>query len=308
MPETDRERRHVRSGIAYATASFVWWGVSPVYWKAMPGVPPFELLANRIVWSLLLLVLLLAVRRRGEEVRLLLGNRRALLTLVVTTALIATNWFTYIWAMGAGRVLEASLGYYINPLFNVLLGIVFLGERLRRAQGWAVALAAVGVAVLTVQNGRVPWVALALAATFGFYGLLRKTVQAGPAVGLAVETALLAPWMFAWLWHHASQGEAVFPDAGLGLQVLVATSGLITVAPLVWFTTGARRLPLSTLGLLQYISPTGQFLLAVLVYGETFSTAHLAAFASIWCGLAIFTWDLRRSLRSPAPRTATRGP
>ena len=199
------ESRRLRGGVAYAAAAFAWWGVSPIYWKAMPGVPAFELLANRIVWSFLLLVVVLAAGRRGEEVRALLGNRRALLTLVATTALIAANWFTYIWAMGAGRVLESSLGYFVNPLVNVLLGIVFLGERLRRAQGWAVALAAAGVAVLTWHNGRVPWVALALAATFGLYGLLRKTVQAGPEVGLAMETALLTPWMLAWLLYHGAQ-------------------------------------------------------------------------------------------------------
>jgi chloramphenicol-sensitive protein RarD len=165
------------------------------------------------------------------------------------------------------------------------------------------------VAVLTWHNGRVPWVALALASTFGLYGLLRKTVQAGPEVGLAMETALLTPWMLAWLLYHGAQGGAVFPDAGLGLQVLVAVSGVITVAPLVWFTHGARRLPLSTVGLLQYISPTGQFLLAVLVYGERFSAVHLAAFLCIWCALAIFTWDLRRALaRRPIIRPRRNDP
>lgn len=302
-PQDDPDRRF-RTGIAYATAAFLWWGVSPVYWKAVGSVPPMELLGHRVVWSCLLLAGLLVLRRRGGELLAVLRRPRTVGTLLVTTGLIFVNWLVFIWAMGAERVTEASLGYYINPLVNVLLGVLFLGERLRRAQGVAVALAVVGVGMMTWEVGRVPWVALVLAGSFGLYGLLRKTVDAGPEVGLAVETTLLAPLLGGWLLLQGARGEAAFPAAPVGVQVLVVVAGLITVAPLVWFTHGARRLPLATLGLLQYLAPTGQFLLAILVYREPFTPLRLAAFGVIWVGLAVFTWELRvrmkRARRPPA--------
>jgi chloramphenicol-sensitive protein RarD len=295
-------RGATRRGMVWATAAFLWWGLSPVYWKALAGVAAEQLLAHRVLWSLALLVVLLTLRRSWRAVGAAVTRPRTLGTLLLTTGLIAVNWYTYIWAMAADRVLEASLGYYVNPLVNVLLGVVFLRERLRRAQTVAVALAAVGVAALTAEVGRVPWVSLLLALTFGFYGLLRKTVAAGPLVGLAVETALLAPVALVWLARlHAAGGGAL--GAGPGrVDLLIVASGVITVAPLVWFTRGARLLPLSTLGLLQYLAPTLQFLLAVAVYREPFSALHLAAFALIWAGLALFTWDLRRRLGRPVPR------
>lgn len=295
-PPDDAARRTLRTGVLYALAAFTWWGLSPLYWKAVGAVPAVELIAYRVVSSLVLLAVLLAATGRGPELAAVLRSPRVLATLAATTALIAVNWLTFIWAMGAELVLESSLGYYVNPLVNVVLGMVFLGERLRRAQGVAVALAAVGVALLTWEVGRLPWVALVLALTFGFYGLLRKTVAAGPEVGLAVETALLTPFMVAWLVWLGAAGGAVFPTVGWGIQALVLAASLITVAPLVWFTHGARRLPLATIGLLQYLAPTGQFLLAVFVFGERFGTLHLVAFAFTWCGLAVFTWDLKRRL------------
>jgi chloramphenicol-sensitive protein RarD len=295
-PLTPAEAATFRTGILYALAAFGWWGLSPLYWKAVGAVPAVELVAWRVTASLVLLAALLAVGRRGAELARVLRSPRALGMLAVTTLLIVTNWLTFIWAMGAERVLETSLGYYVNPLVNVLLGILFLGERLRRAQGVAVVLAAAGVAILTWEVGRLPWVALVLALSFGFYALLRKTVDAGPEVGLAIETALLAPFMLGWLVWLGHSGTAVFPTVGWGVKALVLAAGLITVAPLVWFTHGARRLPLATVGLLQYLAPTGQFLLAVFVFGEHFDAYHLVAFTLIWCGLAVFTWDLRRRM------------
>lgn len=301
-----------RRGVAFAGAAFLFWGLSPIYWKALGAVPAGEVLAHRIVWSSVLLAAMLLARRRGRELLAAVRRPRTLATLVVTTALIAVNWYVYIWAMAAERVLEASLGYFVNPLVNVLLGVVFLRERLSRPQAAAVALAAVGVAVLTVEVGRVPWVALLLAGTFGVYGLLRKTVDAGPQVGLAVETALLTPLTLVWLARlHAGGGGAFGGGAfgggafggGLATDLLLVGAGAVTVVPLVWFTQGARLLPLSALGLIQYLAPTIQFLLAVLVYREPFGATHLVAFAVIWAGLAVFTWDLRRRLRrEAAPR------
>lgn len=292
-----------RRGVAFAGAAFLFWGLSPIYWKALGAVPASEVLAHRVVWSMVLLVAMLVARRRGRELLAAVRRRRTLATLVVTTALIAVNWYVYIWAMAAERVLEASLGYFINPLVNVLLGVVFLRERLSRPQAAAVALAAVGVAVLTVEVGRVPWVALILAASFGVYGLLRKTVDAGPQVGLAIETALLTPLALLWLGRlHGAGGGAFGGGGGLATDLLLVGAGAVTVVPLVWFTQGARLLPLSALGLIQYLAPSIQFLLAVLVYREPFTAIHLAAFAVIWAGLAVFTWDLRRRVRRGAGR------
>lgn len=301
-PTTDG--RALRTGVAYATAAYLWWGLSPIYWKAVAEVPALELLGQRVISSFVVLALLLIVGRRLGELAAVLRDRRAFLTLVVTAALIALNWFVFLWAMAAERVLQVSLGYYVTPLINVLLGVVFLGEHLRRAQGIAVALAAVGVVVLTVEVGTLPWVSLVLAVSFGVYGLLRKTVAAGPEVGLAIETALILPWVLGmFLWRGPlTGGEAVpgFLAADPRVRTLVALSGIVTVTALIWFTHGARRLPLSTLGILQYLAPTGQFLLALLVYGETFRPLHFAAFAFIWLGLGVFTLDLRRRLRAAA--------
>lgn len=283
-----------RRGVAFAGAAFLFWGLSPIYWKALGAATPLEISAHRVVWSFVLLAVLLAARRRGGELAAAVRRPRTLATLLLTTVLIAVNWYVYIWAMAAERVLEASLGYFVNPLVNVLLGVVFLSERLTRPQAVAVALAGVGVAVMTAEVGRVPWVALALAGTFGFYGLLRKTVDAGPQVGLAIETAILTPLTLLWLWRLHAGGGGAFARGDLGLDLLLAGAGAVTVLPLVWFTAGARLLPLSALGLMQYIAPTIQFLLAVLVYGEPFTTPHLVAFTIIWIGLGVFTWDLRR--------------
>jgi chloramphenicol-sensitive protein RarD len=291
-----------RRGVAFAGAAFLFWGLSPIYWKALGAVPASEVLAHRIVWSMVLLVAMLVARRRGRELLAAVRRPRTLGTLVVTTALIAVNWYVYIWAMAAERVLEASLGYFINPLVNVLLGVVFLRERLSRPQAAAVALAGIGVAVLTLEVGRVPWVALILAGSFGVYGLLRKTVDAGPQVGLAVETALLTPLTLLWLGRLHAGGGGAFAGGGLATDLLLVGAGAVTVVPLVWFTQGARLLPLSALGLIQYLAPSIQFLLAVLVYREPFTATHLAAFAVIWAGLAVFTWDLRRRVQRQARR------
>lgn len=303
-----------RRGVVFAGAAFLFWGLSPIYWKALGAATPLEISAHRVVWSFALLAVLLAARRRGGEAAAAVRRPRTLATLVLTTALIAVNWTTYVWAMAAERVLEASLGYFVNPLVNVLLGVLFLRERLSRPQVVAVALAGAGVAVMTAEVGRVPWVALALAGTFGFYGLLRKTVDAGPQVGLAIETAILTPLTLLWLGRLHAAGGGAFARGDLGLDLLLAGAGAITVLPLVWFTAGARLLPLSALGLMQYIAPTMQFLLAVLVYGEPFTTSHFVAFTIIWTGLAVFTWDLRRRVggdgrrpRAPLVPPAPRG-
>jgi len=299
-PSPPSDRRTFRVGLAYATAAYLWWGMSPLYWRLIEEVPPAEMMGHRVLGCVAVLALLLAGTGRLGELRRVVRDRRAFSTLVASTVLIATNWYTFLWAIAEDRVLQVSLGYYVTPLLNVLLGVVFLGERLRRAQGVAVALASVGVVILTVEAGTLPWVSVLIAVSFGGYGLLRKTVAAGPEVGLAVETTLMLPVVVGWfLWRGPLTGGVAAPAfaaADPGIQWLVALSGPVTLVSLIWFTHGARRLPLSTLGLLQYLAPTGQFLIAVFLFGESFATLHLAAFAFIWAGLAVFTYDLRRHL------------
>jgi len=286
-----------RSGFLSALGAYIFWGLTPIYWKAVEAVPATQLLAHRIIWSAVLLVLLAAVQRRGRELARVVTSARVVLTLVATTALIALNWLTFIWAMTTDRILDASLGYFINPLVTVLLAMLFLGERLTRGRWISMALAGVGVTILALRVGTLPWIALVLAVSFGLYGLLRKTVHAEPEVGLLVETVLLSPWMLLILERAHAAGTDSFGHEGLGADLLLMASGVITTLPLLLFTHGARRLPLATVGFLQYLAPSIQFVLAVAVYGETFTLDHLTAFLFIWAALALFTWDARRQWR-----------
>jgi chloramphenicol-sensitive protein RarD len=284
---TDPDER--ARGLGLALAAYLCWGLLPLYFKAMPGVPALEILAHRIVWSALLLAGLLA--RRGNLAAFRAPfSRDKLPLLAITTMLVSTNWLVYIWAVQVGRVLEASLGYFVNPLVNVLLGVAFLGERLSRRQQMAVALAGIGVAVLIVRAGTVPWVGLVLAGTFGLYGLLRKRAAIEAVGGLFGETMLLAPAALAYLAFRAHAGTGAFGSAPR-VTLLLLAAGAITALPLVWFTLGVHRLRLSTMGLIQYVTPTGQFLLAVLAYREPFGAAHATAFAFIWASLALYSWE-----------------
>jgi chloramphenicol-sensitive protein RarD len=268
----------------------------PIYFKAVGHVPPLEVLAHRIIWSVVLLVVWLAVRGRLRAAPAVLKSRRTMLTLSVTTALIGTSWYTFIYAVSADQVLQASLGYYINPLVNVLLGFVFLRERLTRAQTLSVLLAAGAVLYLTVSYGAIPWLALLMAFLFGFYGLLRKTARVDSLVGLTVETTLLLPLALGFLLVQMHAGRAAFGAVSAETNVLLLLAGVITALPLLWFTLAARRLRYSTVGLLQYVAPTGHFVLAVALYGEPFTRAHAVAFVGIWAALAIYSVDaLRRS-------------
>ncbi len=286
----------LRVGVACATSGFLIWGLSPMYWKLLQHVSAFELLAHRVLWSMVLLVLWNSVARRWSIIIATLRVRKNVLALIGSTVCIANNWFLFIWAVTTDRVLSASLGYYINPLLTVLLGFVFLRERLSRPQSIAVGLATFGVLALTIQIGSLPWISLALALTFGFYGLLRKTMNVDSVTGLTVETIILAPIALAFLIHREHAGVGAFGEA-LGTDLLLIIAGAVTIVPLLLFTLGARRLPLSTLGLLQYIAPSGQFLLAVALYGEPFTLGHAIAFPCIWAALALYTFDLQSRLR-----------
>ena len=297
-PAASTELAHQRAGLLYGLAAYLAWGLLPLYFRALHGVPPLEILSHRITWSVLLLAGLVTWLRRWPEVARPLSTWRGRLTLLATTSLISVNWGVYIWAVHAGRVLEASLGYFINPLVNVLLGVLFLGEALTRRQRVAVGLAGAGVAVLVASSaGPFPWVALVLACSFGLYGLLRKRERIDAVGGLFSETALLAPLAVAFLVWVQLDGTGHLGTVPRTTALLVL-AGLVTALPLIWFAIGVQRLRLSTVGLLQYIAPTMQFSIAVFVFGEPFTASHGVAFACIWSSLALYTWDALARLRA----------
>jgi chloramphenicol-sensitive protein RarD len=288
----------MRIGILYALLAYIIWGVLPLYIKALHGIAPVEILLHRMVWSLVFLGLILAVRRHWGWLRQASTNPRLLLGFVASATLLSGNWFLYIWAVSTDRVVDASLGYFINPLFSVLLGVVFLHERLRPGQWLSIAVAAAGVAWLTFAAGQLPWIALALAATFGGYGLMRKTAALGTLEGLSLETLLLFPFAagaLAWMTHA---GRADFTHASLGTQWLITMAGPVTAVPLLFFAAAARRIPLSLLGLLQYTGPTLQLLLGVWLWHEPFPAEKQIGYAMIWVSLAMYAvegiWTGRR--------------
>ena len=287
-------------GLAYALLAYTAWGVFPIYFKALVGVPALEVLAHRILWSLLLLAVVAPlVGRFATTLHALSREKR--LTVLASATLLAANWLTYIWAVQAGRVLEASVGYFVNPLVSVLLGVLVLRERLRRTQVLAIALAGLGVVALVIRLRALPWLPLTLALTFGLYGLLRKQAGVDAVGGLLAETILLAAPALALVFLRARAGVAAF-GRDLPTSLLLVAAGPVTTVPLVWFALGVQRLRLSTVGILQYVTPTLQFLLAVALYHEPFGSAHAVAFGFIWSALALYTWDALRTLRNSTPR------
>ena len=296
VPEAARERR---TGLIFGLSAYLLWGVLPLYFKAVAHVSPGEILAHRIIWSLVFLAVLVALWRRWASVRAALASRKVFITLVASALLIAVNWLVYIMAVVSGHVLEGSLGYYLNPLVNILLGVALLGERLSKAQIFATGLAAAGVAVLAVGAASGLWISLTLAASFALYGYLRKIVAVDALEGLSIETAMLAPIALAWILYVDSTGRGGLGSWNWTTIILLVAGGAITAIPLLLFTGAARRLPLSTMGFLQYIAPSLQFLIAVALFGEKLTTAHLVCFGAIWTALAIVTIDgWRRAMRS----------
>ena len=297
------------TGVLYASAAFLFWGLAPLYWRLLEGISAQELLAHRIVWALPLLAVLVATRGSWRELVGALSHPRTRTLLLLTTVLIAGNWFTFLYAIVVGKVLQASLGYYLTPLVNVLLGVVFLHERLRRWQLAALVVAGSGVALLVLRLGELPWISLVLASSFAFYGLLRKQVAAGPMTGLSIEIALLFPAALGLLLWMEARGGAAFGHEGAWTSALLVLAGAVTVTPLLWFTRGARAITLVTLGFLQFLAPTGQFLLAVFAFHEPFGSVQLGAFCLIWTGLALYSWEGYRVHRDRGtPRAALRSP
>jgi len=287
-----------RLGVIYGLAAYLCWGFFPLYFKSVKLVPPLEMVSHRIVWSLAFLLLLITWKRSWRSMMELLTLPKSLAVLVATTLLIATNWLVFIYAISIGEVLQSSLGYFINPLVSVLLGFVFLRERLERPQWISLALAACGVVYLAVQYGRMPWIALILALSFGLYGLIRKALHVEPLVGLTVETLLLAPFALFYLLRLHQDGTGIFLAHSAQLDLLIPMSGVVTAIPLLLFAAAAKKLRLATIGFLQYITPTMHFLLAITVFGETFTHTHLISFLFIWSGLALYSVHAYRSVRA----------
>lgn len=292
-------------GVLAAASAFLCWGLLPVYWKALSGVPALEIICHRIVWSLACTGILLIILGGLGPLRSALSTRRNVLLLACSSSLIGVNWFLYVWAVNAGHVLEASLGYYLNPIVNVMLGMAVFSDRLNRTQTVAVCLAAAGVAVQVLAQGRLPWIALALAITFGLYGMVRKLMSVDSLPGLFAETLILSVPAGAYLLYVAAQGSGGFGHLGLASDLLLAGAGAVTTVPLLAFAFGARRITMTTLGVLQYIGPTGMFLLGVLVYGEPFGISQSATFVLIWLGVALYTTNGVRTLRWFRGRGAT---
>jgi chloramphenicol-sensitive protein RarD len=299
-------RKATRRGFAAALGAFAIWGVFPLYLRPLAHVSPMQIMAHRIVWSFLLVFAWLAWRGDLAAVRTALRDRPVRMLLATSSVMISINWLTYLWAVANGHVIDASLGYFINPLLNVVLGVMLLRERLNRPQWIAVGLAGLGVAYMTLVTGRLPWIALVLAASFGLYGLIRKLVKVEAVPGLAIETLLLVPFATAFLlWAEWTGVGALGHDSTLTNLLLLGT-GIATAVPLALFAVGSRLLPLSTLGVVQYVGPTIQFLVGVFVFHEPFTHARVVGFSCIWVALAIYMIDgLRRNHAALRLRIAT---
>ncbi len=295
----ENDRHTAIDGIVPGLVAYLIWGFLPVYFKLTQHVDALEVLAHRIVWAIPFGALVLWYRKQWPEVWRAVSSPRVLFWLVVAAAMIAVNWFVYIYAVQSEQVYQASLGYYINPLMYVVVGVVFLGERLRRLQVVSLLLATVGVLILTLSYGELPWIALVLGTSFTAYGVIRKQVAVGAMPGLFVETSVLMPLASAWLAYLVGTGQASFLSGSIANDVLLVVAGPLTVVPLVCFAIAARKLTLTTIGFMQFIAPTLQFMVGV-AYGEVLTTAHLVCFVFIWSAVGLFSFDVVRANRRPA--------
>jgi chloramphenicol-sensitive protein RarD len=300
------DQANARLGTLAGLLAYAFWGVFPVYFKVVGDVLPFEVLAHRVIWAVPFGALILFFRHQFGQVRVTFGDNRTMLWLVLAALAISANWFVYIWAVQNERIFEASLGYYINPLVYVLVGVCFLGERLRRLQLWAVVVAGTGVGILTVQGGELPWVSLSLAGLFATYGVIRKQIAVGAMPGLFIETLLLFPFAIGWLAWLMLAGKASFASGDTTLNAWLLLAGPFTVLPLLFFATAARNLTLAALGFMQFIAPTLQFLTG-LYYGEPLTRAHAGCFLLIWIAVLLFSIDAYRSSKKKSLPTLPTG-
>ncbi|MBY5348193.1 EamA family transporter RarD [Rhizobium leguminosarum] len=284
-------------GFAFALTAYLLWGFLPIYMKAVAHISPAEVIAHRIVWSLPLAGIVLIVLGRTQDIRAALSSPRMLAMAALTASLITVNWGTYVWAIGAGHSLDAALGYFINPLFSIFLGAVFLKEKLQPLQIAAIVLAALAVAILALDSGGIPWVALTLAISWGFYALLRKTLPLGPNQGFFLEVLILSGPALLYILYLEFGGQGHLYRTGLADTTLLLGCGVITAVPLMIYANGAKLLKLSTIGIMQYIAPTMIFLIAVFVFHEPFGTARMIAFPLIWAGLFLYSWSMLKGSR-----------
>lgn len=285
--QTDTQNSN--KGILFALSAYGMWGLFPIYFKSVASVSPFEVLSHRIIWSVIFMALFIAASGRWQELMRNIRQKRLLLNLTVSAILISINWVVFIWSVGQGHILDTSMGYFINPLVSLLLGMVILGERLRIIQWLAVLMAVAGVAYQLILLGSLPWVALVLACSFGTYGLLRKQIVVDPFSGLLIETLILSPFALLYLFCLTQHNELVFLSESVQMSGLLVAAGIVTSVPLICFAAGARRLTLTINGLLMYITPSLTFILAVVVYDEPLHPDRLVTFALIWTGLILFT-------------------
>ena len=286
-----------RRGFLMGAAAYAMWGLFPLYWRLLEPAGAVEILAHRVVWSLVTMVVLTVALRRTPHLRAILHNRRVLALLVVASIVIAFNWGGFIYGVNAGRVVEVSLGYFINPLVTVLLGVLVLGEKLRTLQWCAIGIAALAVVILTIDYGHPPWIALLLAGSFGTYGLAKKKAGVEAVESLTFETMLLVPVALAYIWWLSATGDSNFGSHGVGHALLLTTTGLVTAVPLICFGAAAIRIPMTTLGLLQYLAPTIQFVLGLVVFHEQMTGVKWIGFTLVWLALAIFTGEALRHRR-----------
>lgn len=294
-----------RRGLAHGIAAYALWGMAPLFWRLVRQVSPVEILAHRVIWGVVTFGVLVGLVGAAPAVRAAFRDRRTVAAMALSGTLVILNWGAFVIAIETDHLLDASLGYFINPLISVALGMLVLRERLRPLQWLAIGLAIIGVAVLTWRIGRVPWISIIVATSFGAYGLVRKLARVESLAGSTVETALLTPIAVAYLAILAARGDGQLGHASTGTQLLLLSTGVVTAAPLLLFTSAARRLPLSSVGFLQYLAPTMQFVLAITVLGEPFSRDQLIAFSFIWLGLAVFSVDLVQQSRGYDPLSRT---
>lgn len=301
----EQARASTRLGLVFGFTAYALWGFFPLFFPLLEPASALEILADRFLFSLVFMAVVLTVTRTWPRLRPVVRDRRAMLLLLAASALIGANWGVYIWGVNSGHVVEASLGYFINPLVLVLMGVVVLGERLRRLQWVAVGIATLAVVVLTVGYGTLPWIALVLAFSFAGYGLVKKLAGVDPQSALTIETAYASPFALVYLLWLAGSGTLTLGHSSVGNTVLLMSTGVITAVPLLLFGGAANRIPLSTVGLLQYLTPTIQFVIGVWVVGEQMPPVRWVGFAIVWLALAVFSWDLLRTGRSN--RAARRG-
>jgi chloramphenicol-sensitive protein RarD len=279
----------MRKGIWYALAAYGIWGLFPLYWKPLHDVPALQIIGHRIGWSFILLVVIILVTKQWGAFRAAIANRRILLAYTATAVLISINWLVYVWAINAGYIVESSLGYFINPLLSVLLGVIFLREKLRTWQWLPVALAALGVIIVSVSYGSFPWISISLALSFGLYGLVKKKAPLNSLYGLTLETGIVFVPALIYLITVDVQGQGAFLHTDIVSNLLMIGAGAVTAIPLMLFSSAAQRIPLSMVGILQYITPTTQFLLGVFLYKEPFTPIQLVGFSLVWLALIFFT-------------------